>query len=219
MRHQNTFASKLRKLKRKKNECKSKTKQGRRSNGECSTHQDAKVPQEKGTRIGGSTTHLLPEPRANGVQGIERYDTPPPVEEEMTSQMAHYKATLRQLTEVSGDGLRRRQDSRKLNRTIRIGEVVAIRCPDNEDYYRTILIKENPFSKGHQALISNAVYGNTPFGMEEVAQEQVFRRIRELNATTASTALDAFPHGTGKYPQSAGTSLVSNLHKQQLGRK
>ena len=137
----------------------------------------------------------------------------------MTSQMAHYKATLRQLTEVSGDGLRRRQDSRKLNRTIRIGEVVAIRCPDNEDYFRTILIKENPFSKGHQALISNAVYGNTPFGMEEVAQEQVFKRIRELNATTASTALDAFPHGTGKYPQTAGASLVSNLHQQQLGRK
>ena len=24
--------------------------------------------QEKGTRIGGSTTHLLPEPRANGFQ-------------------------------------------------------------------------------------------------------------------------------------------------------
>ena len=219
MRHKETFASKLRKLKRKKNECKSKTKQGRRSDDECSSHQDAKVPQEKGTRIGGSTTHLLPEPRANGFQGIERYDTPPPVEEEMTSQMAHYKATLRQLTEVSGDGLTRRQDSRKLNRTIRIGEVVAIRCPDNEDYYRTILIKENPFSKGHQALISNAVYGNTPFGMEEVAQEQVFKRIRELNATTASTALDAFPHGTGKYPQTAGASLVSNLHQQQLGRK
>ena len=132
----------------------------------------------------------------------------------MTSQMAHYKATLRKLTEVSGDGLTRRQDSRKLNRTIRIGEVVAIRCPDNEDYYRTILIKENPFSKGHQALISNAVYGNTPFGMEEVAQEQVFRRIRELNATTTSTDLRAFPvpvegpsYGTQPGP------LVSDLHR------
>jgi hypothetical protein len=141
----------------------------------------------------------------------------------MTSQMAHYKATLRKLTEVSGDGLTRRQDTRKLNRTIRVGEVVAVRCPDNENYYRTLLIKENPFSKGHQALISNAVYGGTPFGMEEVAQEQVFKRIRELNATTTSTALDAFPYGTEKYPQSApnamGASLVSNLHQQQLGRK
>ena len=137
----------------------------------------------------------------------------------MTAQMAHYKATLRKLTEVRGDGLARLQDSGERNRTIRIGEVVAIRCPDNEDYYRTILIKKNNLSSGHQALISNAVYGNTPFGMEEVAQEQVFKRIRELNATTTSTALDAFPYGTGTYPQTAGTSLVTDLHRQQLGRK
>ena len=41
------------------------------------------VQGEKGCRIGGSTTHLLPEPRANGMAsgenpwGIERIDTPP----------------------------------------------------------------------------------------------------------------------------------------------
>ena len=221
MRHKDTFASKLLNLKRKKNECKSKTKQRRRSNDECSSHQDAKVPQEKGTRIGGSTTHLLPEPRTNGLQGIERYDTPPSVEEEMTHQMAHYKATLRKLTEASGDGLTRRQDNRQLNRTIRVGEVVAVRCPDNENYYRTVLIKENPFSKGHQALISNAVYGGTPFGMEEVAQEQVFKRIRELNASTTSTDLEAFPHSGLKdtFTGADGASLVSSIHRQQLGRK
>ena len=195
MQHQNTFVSKRRNLKRKKNECKSKTKQRRRSNDECNTHQDAKVPQEKGTRIGGSTTHLLPEPRANGFQGIERYDTPPPVEEAMTQQMARYTATLNKLSEVSSNALTNQQDNRKLNKTIKVGEVVAVRCPDNpDDYYRTILIKENPFSKGHQALISNAVFGDIPPGMEEVEQEQVFRRIRELNATTTSSNLDAFPH-------------------------
>ena len=115
MRHKDTFASKLRNLKRKKNECKSKTKQRRRSNDECSSHQDAKVPQEKGTRIGGSTTHLLPEPRANGFQGIERYDTPPPVEEAMTQQMARYTATLNKLSEVSSNALTNQQDNRKLN--------------------------------------------------------------------------------------------------------
>ena len=41
------------------------------------------VQGEKGCRIGGSTTHLLPEPRANAMAtgenawGIERIDTPP----------------------------------------------------------------------------------------------------------------------------------------------
>ena len=62
----------------KRNERKRKTKQGRRSNAEYSPPNETKVSQEKGTRLGGSTSHLLPEPRANQVQGIERYDTPPP---------------------------------------------------------------------------------------------------------------------------------------------
>jgi len=116
----------------------------------------------------------------------------------MTHQMAHYKATLRKLTEASGDGLTRRQDNRQLNKIIRVGDVVAVRCPDNEKYYRSVLIKELPHASGHQALISNAVYGNTPYGMEEVAQEQVFKRIRELNASTTSTDLEAFPHRGSK---------------------
>lgn len=197
MRHQDTIASRLRKLRQKKNECKSKTKQRRRSNGEHTAHQDAKVPQEKGTRIGGSTTHLLPEPRANGFQGIARYDTPPPVEEQMTHQMERYQAVLQKLSEVSGDGLTYRQDTRTLNKTIRVGDVVAVRCPDNNWYYRTILIKKTPFGNGHTALISNAVFGEIPFGIDEVSQEQVFKRIRELNASTTSS-LKAFPHNTTK---------------------
>ena len=60
------------------NECKRKTKQRRRSNDEHSSPSDSKIQQEKGTRIGGSTTHVLPEPRANEVQGIERFDDPLP---------------------------------------------------------------------------------------------------------------------------------------------
>ena len=60
------------------NECKRKTKQRRRSNDEHSSQSDSRIQQEKGTRIGGSTTHLLPEPRANQVQGIERFDDPLP---------------------------------------------------------------------------------------------------------------------------------------------
>ena len=60
------------------NECKRKTKQGRRGNDEHSSPNDSKIQQEKGTRIGGSTTHLLPEPRANQVQGIARFDDPLP---------------------------------------------------------------------------------------------------------------------------------------------
>ena len=59
------------------NECKRKTKRRRTNNAEYSSPEDTKTSQEKGTRIGGSTTALLPEPRANQVSGIEIYNTPP----------------------------------------------------------------------------------------------------------------------------------------------
>ena len=63
-----------------RNERKSKTKRRRRNDGEYPSPNETKVSQETRTRIGGSTTHLLPEPRTGQVQGIERYDTPPPPE-------------------------------------------------------------------------------------------------------------------------------------------
>jgi|TARA_R100000084_G_scaffold103246_1_gene59222 hypothetical protein len=61
-----------------RNERKSKTKRRRGTNGDNTSPNETKVPQETRTRIGGSTTHVLPEPRTGQVQGIERYDTPPP---------------------------------------------------------------------------------------------------------------------------------------------
>ncbi len=60
-----------------RNERKSKTKKGRGVDGKYTPPNETKVPQETRTRIGGSTTHVLPEPRTGQVQGIERYDTPP----------------------------------------------------------------------------------------------------------------------------------------------
>ena len=54
-----------------------KTKRRRRNDGEYTPPNETKVSQETRTRLGGSTSHLLPEPRTGQVQGIERYDTPP----------------------------------------------------------------------------------------------------------------------------------------------
>ena len=203
----------------KRNERIRKTKRRRRSDDEYTSPNETKVSQEKGTRIGGSTTHLLSEPGTHKVQGIETFHTPPPLEEAMTPQMERYKAILQKLVEVNGDGLSYSENKQNLIKNIKVGEVVAVRCPDNNRYYRTILLKKLPHSSGHQALISNAVYGDIPFGMPEVKQEHVFRRIRELNASTTNT-LDAFPHSGLKdtITGADGASLVSSLHRQQLGR-
>lgn len=137
----------------------------------------------------------------------------------MTQQMNHYKSILQKLTEANGDGLSYSENKQDLIKNIKIGEPVAVRCPDNNRYYRTVLIKKLPHASGHQALISNAVYGDIPYGIPEAKQEHIFRRIRELNASTTDT-LNAFPYSGLKDASTGadGASLVSSLHRQQLGR-
>ena len=105
-----------------------------------------------------------------------------------------YEKALDQLVKASGDRRPVRQDTRELNQTIRVGEVVAVKAQDRDHYYRTVLIKKIDFNNRHQAMISNPVYGEVPDGMRVVSQEQVFKRIRDLNAATTETSLDAFPH-------------------------
>ena len=146
----------------------------------------------------------------------------------MANQMDQYLKTLDFVSQVSSPSSKFISDlpeiksGRKgaLAPTVRVGTVYSVRCRDNEDWYRTVLIRKNEYSNSYQALITNAVYGTPPFGMEEVSQESVFKRIRELNASTVGTSLDAFPFRgvAGRSEGHAGADLVSPLHKQQLRR-
>ena len=81
-----------------------------------------------------------------------------------------------------------------MHRIIRVGEVYAVKAQDRDGYYRTVMLKKIDFHHAYQALISNPVYGEVPDGMEVVDQEQVFKRIRDLNAAVTETSLDAFPY-------------------------
>lgn len=49
-----------------------------------------------------------------------------------------------------------------------IGKTYYSICPDNGNYYRTIYIRHNPFSNQMQPMMSNAVYGTPPEGMEPI---------------------------------------------------
>lgn len=176
----------------------SKTGSRGRGNDEHSSTHGAKVQNEKGCRLGGSTTHVLPEPREGKVENeITRIDVPPPVEEmnALTPQMKHYQKTLQRMVEVSGDGKSYRDDPRPLNVRLKQNEVYAVRALDNPDYYRTIMIKSNQMSGGFLTLISNPFYGSVPPQMQVVPQEQVFKQMREINAKMLTGKdLDAFPH-------------------------
>ena len=138
----------------------------------------------------------------------------------MANQMDQYVRTLEFVNQGSRPSAIKPEDKGPLVATVRVGTVYAVRCPDNGDWYRTVLIRKNEYSNSYQALITNAVYGTTPFGMEEVSQENVFKRIRELSASSVSTTMDAFPFRgvTGRSEGHTGTDLVSPLHKQQLRR-
>ena len=68
-----------------------------------------------------------------------------------------------------------------LNIRIRPNEVVVVRALDDDRYYRTVFIKPNPYTSGFQTMISNPVMGETPDGMREVSQNQVFKQMREMN--------------------------------------
>ena len=58
-----------------------KTRKRRQRTSENPPSENApKVQGEKGCRIGGSTTYVLPEPRGKSFSSIERIDTPPPPE-------------------------------------------------------------------------------------------------------------------------------------------
>ena len=132
----------------------------------------------------------------------------------VSRSMEIYERVLDQLVHAGGDGLRYRQGDQELNKTIGVGEVVIVLCPDDPSVFRSVLIKKNDFSSAYQVLISNPVPGSPPADLRVVSSEQLFRRIRELNATTTSTDLRAFPVTvqTASNGVQAG-SLVSDLHR------
>ena len=124
-----------------------------------------------------------------------------------------YENQLNQLVGAAGDGKSYKQNNEKLMRRISPNEVVAVRALDDNRYYRTVLIKANPFTSGFQTLVSNPVMGETPDGIREVSQEQVFKQMREMNSNTQN--LNAFPFRgqTGNFESAPGAGLVSQQHK------
>ena len=118
-------------------------------------------------------------------------------ETQLCNEMASYAEVLKQLTAV-GDGKSYRQDEQPLTTRLKPGEVYAVRCDDRPDYYRTVLLKKVELTGGIQVMVSNPVAGETPDGIQEVPQEQVFKQMRELNAGTSMASLNAFPFNPGE---------------------
>ena len=135
--------------------------------------------------------------------------------------MSFYESTLKQLTDVVGNGSSLRQDKPKLIVRMKVGNVYAIRANDDPNYFFTITLQNDPFTGGFRKLVSQLpVYGDPPPGMEEISAEQINKQFRELNGDGAFSNLNAFPfRGASVPPQGAsGNDLVSQNHQDQLKR-
>ena len=112
---------------------------------------------------------------------------------EQTNGMETYTNALDRLTTSSGSKSFR-QGEQPLIKRMKVGEVYAVRTPDNDNYYRTVYLKKVDATGGVQMLISNPSYGIPPDGVDEISPEQALKQMREMNAGTSLASLNAFPY-------------------------
>jgi len=65
-----------------------------------------------------------------------------------------------------------------------VGQTYYITCPDRPDYYRTVYIRWNPFTETLQPMVSNAVAGSPPPGMDPISPLQLSRLQRTQMQST-----------------------------------
>ena len=137
----------------------------------------------------------------------------------ISSPMDVYESALNNLTKGS---IRPNSiDTDNLNQRLKINDVYAVKCPDDDRYFRSVMVKKNPMSSGFQVLITNPVFADVPPQMTLISQENLFKQMREMNANLVNTqSLQAFPF-TGLSVPSQGASsngLVSQHHLNQQKR-
>lgn len=108
--------------------------------------------------------------------------------------MLFYEQTLRSVVNATGNGRTDKEEQNRFNVRLKQNQVYGVRCNDNPDYWKSVMLKRNDLSGKFQVFITNPVYGDPPPGMEEVSSEQVFKQMREMNAGLVVDAdLKAFP--------------------------
>ena len=133
----------------------------------------------------------------------------------MRGDMRHYERVLQQLMEAGGNGTQYRQGDQALQRPTKEGQVYAVLCPDNERYYRTVFLRRNYLGQLTPA-ISNAVYGEVPFGIEVVPAESITKHLRQTNLQNLNAGV--FSGASVPLQRPLGNELVSSLHQSLQGR-
>jgi len=131
--------------------------------------------------------------------------------------MNRYSSADRYLDKLFGNTrLSGNTEQRKAN--LKVGNSYAITCEDNDNYYRVVFLKQNPYTGSVQPLISNPTYGVIPEGIQEVSMQELFRFVnfnKNLqNANKAFTytgnkvAVDDFRRWSGSEPTPAEQEVM-----------
>jgi len=95
--------------------------------------------------------------------------------------MEHYTRILKYVVEQSGDGRTYRQGEEQLDFKLRTGVVYGFYCPDNEKYYRTLMVQNNMLTNQTQTHLSNPSYGVIPEGIPQITHQQALRELKPKN--------------------------------------
>jgi len=100
--------------------------------------------------------------------------------------------TLAWLCEVNGDNKSYREGPEALDIIPKVGNLYAVRCPDNEDYYLVVaMLKVGLSQEPRLKVVSNPTYGIVPPQYEVLSAQQAIKFMRLPN----TTSVNAFPYG------------------------
>jgi len=100
--------------------------------------------------------------------------------------------TLAWLCEVNGDNKSYREGPEELDIIPKVGNLYAVRCPDNEDYYLVVaMLKVGLSQEPRLKIVSNPTFGIVPPQYEVLSAQQAIKFMRLPN----TTSVNAFPYG------------------------
>ena len=102
--------------------------------------------------------------------GTKSYKTSMDIYEEVMGKLVQSDGRIKSFNDLAGNDFR-----------LKVGDVVAVKSPDDERYYVTVFVKLNPLTQKLRYITSDAVYGVIPNGIREITPQQLQRQMNLPN--------------------------------------
>ena len=102
--------------------------------------------------------------------GTKSYKTTMDIYEEVMDKLVQSDGRIKSFNDLAGNDFR-----------LKVGDVVAVKSPDDERYYVTVFVKLNPLTQKLRYITSDAVYGVIPNGIREITPQQLQRQMNLPN--------------------------------------